>query len=93
MKRKLSLVTLSACAALSGARASAQEPQQPEQHVIASPNPTVDDSKTTTIEPGKISGTKVHPATTQTAAPMKKKTSRKRRRTMRRRKEEGGRMK
>jgi hypothetical protein len=85
MKRKLSLVTLSACAALGGVHASAQEPPQQEQHVIASPNPTVDDSRTTTIEPGKISGTKVHPATTQTAAPLKKKTTpRKRRRTMKR---------
>ena len=81
MKRKLSLVTLSACAALAGAGASAQEPQQQqEQHVIASPNPTIDDSRTTTIKPGKISGTRVQPATNTTAAPLKKKTRPKRRR-------------
>ena len=57
--------------------------QPQEQHVIVSPNPTIDDSKTTTIEPGKISGTKVQPATTKTAAPIKKKkaTRHKRRRT------------
>lgn len=54
--------------------------QQQEQHVIASPNPTVDDSKTTTIEPGKISGTRVQPATSTTAAPMKKKATRPKRR-------------
>ena len=45
--------------------------QQQEQHVIASPNPTIDDSKTTTIEPGKLPGTKVQPAAGTTAAPMK----------------------
>jgi hypothetical protein len=56
--------------------------QPQEQHVIASPNPTIDDSKTTTVEPGKISGTRVQPATTTAAAPMKKKAIRpKRRRT------------
>ena len=82
MKRKISLVTLSACAALAGGRASAQEPQQQEQHVIASPNPTINDSKTTAIEPGKVSGTRVQPATSTTAAPMKKRTTRpKRKRT------------
>jgi hypothetical protein len=53
-----------------------------EQHVIASPNPTVDDSKTPAIAPGKISGTKAQPATNTTAAPLKKKATRpKRRRT------------
>ena len=49
-------------------------PQQ-EQHVIASPNPTIDDSKTTVVEPGKVSGTKVQPATSTTAAPIKKKAT------------------
>jgi hypothetical protein len=59
---------------------NAQPPQ--EQHVIASPNPTIDDSKTTTIGPGKISGTKVQPAAAATAKPLKKKATRpKRRRT------------
>lgn len=49
-------------------------PPPPEQHVIASPNPTIDDSKTTaTVEPGKVSGAKVRPAHTGTTAPLKKK--------------------
>ncbi len=51
---------------------------QQEQHVIASPNPTIDDSKTTTLGPGKVSGAKVQPATTTTAAPLKKTTKPKR---------------
>jgi hypothetical protein len=51
---------------------------QQEQHVIASPNPTVDDSKTTVVEPGKISGTQVQPATNTTNTPLKKKASRSR---------------
>ena len=79
MKRKMSLVTLSACAALAGAHAPAQEPRQQERHVIASPNPTIDDSKTTASEPGQLTGTKVRAATTTTAAPMKKKAARPRR--------------
>lgn len=60
---------------------NAPSPPQEEQHVIASPNPTIDDSKTTaTVEPGKISGTKIRPAAAATAAPMKKATKPKRRR-------------
>ena len=84
MKRKISLVTLSACAALAGAQASAQEPQPTpqQQGVVASPNPTIDDSKTTAIEPRKITVTKIQPANSATAAPMKRKATRpKRRRT------------
>ena len=78
MKRRMSLVTLSACAALAGAHAPAQEPQPQERHVIASPNPTIDDSRTTAAaEPGELKGTKVRPATTTTAAPMKKAAGRK----------------
>ncbi|HEX7314277.1 MAG TPA: hypothetical protein VF297_10160 [Pyrinomonadaceae bacterium] len=93
MKRKLFLLTLLACAALTLARASARGQQQTtntmpkppqEQHVIASPNPTVDDSKTTTlVEPGKVTGTRVQPATTTTSAPMKKATRPKRKRKSR----------
>lgn len=82
MKRKLSVATLSACAAL--ASASAQEPTpQPEQHVIASPNPTIDDSRTTDA-PGKISAAKVQPAATVNAAPFKQKTAVRKRRHKRR---------
>ena len=59
----------------------ANTPPPEGQHVIASPNPTVDDSKTTTtVEPGKVSGTKVQPAASNTTAPMKKATKSKRRR-------------
>jgi hypothetical protein len=83
MKRKISLVTLSACAALAGAGASAREPQQQGQQVIASPNPTIDDSKTAAAEPGEITATKIRPATNTTAAPMKKATRPKRKRNSR----------
>lgn len=56
-------------------------PPPQEQHVIASPNPTIDDSKTTvTVEPGKVSGTKVRPTNSTTAAPLKKKPTRHKRR-------------
>jgi hypothetical protein len=72
MRRRLSLVTLSACAALAGTRGSAREPRQQERHVVASPNPTIDDGKPPAARPGEVSGTKVRPATTTTAAPMKK---------------------
>jgi hypothetical protein len=86
LKRKL-FVTLLTSAALTGAHAQAggtqkemprQDAQQQEEHVIASPNPTVDDSKTATIEPGKISSARVQPASATTAAPMKKKPRRRR---------------
>jgi hypothetical protein len=51
-----------------------QQPQQ-EGH-IASPNPTVDDSKTpTTLGPKNVTVNKVQPATTTTAAPLKKTTA------------------
>ena len=53
---------------------------QPQQHVIASPNPTIDDSRTTAPEPGTLPGTKVEPAAATTAAPMKKASKPKRRR-------------
>jgi hypothetical protein len=57
--------------------------QQQEQHVIASPNPTIDDSKTTaTVEPGKVTAAKVQPTAT-TAAPMKKAKKPKRKRKSR----------
>jgi hypothetical protein len=54
-----------------------------QQHVIASPNPTVDDSKTpAATEPAKTDAAKVQPAQTTTAAPMKTtKPKSKRRRT------------
>jgi hypothetical protein len=49
----------------------------PEQHGVVPPNPTTDDSKTSTlVEPGKVSGTKVQPAANTTAAPLKKKKTR-----------------
>ena len=80
MKRKISLVTLSACAALAGAHAPAQEPRRQERQAVASPNPTIDDSKTTAAaEPGELTGTKVQPATATTAAPMKKRAAKSRR--------------
>lgn len=50
---------------------------QPERHVVASPNPTIDDGKTpATVAPQKVEGTRVQPAaagTTQT--PLKSTTS------------------
>ena len=58
--------------------------QQTEQHVIASPNPTIDDSKTPAAVQPKLTATKAKPATSATAAPMKsttRKHSRKHRRT------------
>jgi hypothetical protein len=56
-------------------------PPQQGQNVVASPNPTTDDSKTTaTVEPGAVSGSKVQPAKSTTAAPMKKTTRPKRKR-------------
>jgi len=60
-----------------------QNTKQPEeQHVIASPNPTIDDSKTTAdAEPGEVTGTKVQPAAATTAAPMKKAVRPRRKRT------------
>lgn len=91
MKRKL-FVTLLTSAALSGAQAQAggtqndmppQNAQQQEQHVIASPNPTVDESTTSTVEPGKVSVTRIQPAASTTAAPMKKATRPKRKRKSR----------
>ena len=83
MKRRMSLVTLSACAALAGAHAPAQEPRRQERQAVASPNPTIDDSQTTAAEPGELTRTKVRPATTTTAAPMKKASGPKRRRKSR----------
>jgi hypothetical protein len=47
------------------------EPQQ-EQHVIASPNPTVDDGKADAgARPAKVEAVKIRPAHGATAAPMK----------------------
>lgn len=47
-----------------------QQPAQP--HVVASPNPTVDGSKTKAGDaPGQVEGTPVQPAATTTGAPMK----------------------
>ena len=45
----------------------------PPQHVIASPNPTVDDSKTNAADaaPAKADAVKVQPAQAAKAAPMK----------------------
>jgi hypothetical protein len=43
-----------------------------EQHVVASPNPTVDDSKTPAIVgPKKIEGTPIQPVVIAAPAPMK----------------------
>jgi hypothetical protein len=89
MKRRLFLLTLLTCAALScAARASAQatEPagaatdnnmtrqnaDAPQQHVIASPNPTIDDGETTDdVGPAKVEAVKIRPARGATAAPLK----------------------
>lgn len=54
--------------------------QQQEQHVIASPNPAIDDSRPAAVGAGKVTAGKVEPATSTTAAPMKKATKPKRRR-------------
>ncbi|MET0646614.1 MAG: hypothetical protein ABW208_08325 [Pyrinomonadaceae bacterium] len=81
MKRKL-FVTLLTSAVLLGAHAQAggtqndmpqqdAKTQQQEQHVVASPNPTIDDSKSTAIDPGKVTSAPVQPDATATAAPMK----------------------
>ena len=82
MKRKL-FATLLTSAVLAGAHAQAggtqhdmpqqdtNTPEQQEQHVVASPNPTIDDSKSTTVEPGEVTSTPVQPDAAATAAPMK----------------------
>jgi hypothetical protein len=45
---------------------------QPERHVVASPNPTIDDGKTpATVTPQKVGGTRVQPAATTTQTPLK----------------------
>lgn len=66
---------------------SAAPPQQ--QHVIASPNPTVDDSKTPAADaaPAKADAARIQPAQATNAAPMKTPTKpkSKRRRTAPRR--------
>ena len=82
MKREL-FVALLTGAVLSGAHAQAGEAQndmprqdantqQQERHVVASPNPTIDDSKSASVEPGKVTVERVEPTTATTAAPMKK---------------------
>lgn len=58
-----------------------QNANRQEQHVVASPNPTVDDGKATADGPGKVTATKAEPAAATTAAPMKKTTRPKRKRT------------
>ena len=83
MKRKL-FATLLTSAVLAGAHAQAggtqqdmpqqqdkNTPEQQEQHVVASPNPTIDDSKSTAVEPGQVTSAPVRPDVTATAAPMK----------------------
>ena len=58
--------------------APTQNTNAPPQPAVP-PNPTIDDSKTTaTVEPGTVSGTKVQPTATNTAAPLKKATKPKR---------------
>lgn len=52
------------------------EQQQEEEHIIASPNPTIDDSKTTDVGHGEISSTRVQPVSATTAAPMKEEATR-----------------
>ena len=82
MKSRPFLVMLLACGVpMPPQNTNAQSPQNTnapppqEQHVIASPNPTIDDSKTTAlVEPGKVTATKARPASARTAAPMKKAT-------------------
>ena len=81
MKRKL-FATLLTSAVLAGAHAQAggtrkdmpqqdtHTPEQQEQHVVASPNPTIDDSKSTAVEPGRVTSAPVRPDATATAAPM-----------------------
>ncbi|HEX3558810.1 MAG TPA: hypothetical protein VHU19_06385 [Pyrinomonadaceae bacterium] len=46
------------------------QPAQQKQ-VVASPNPTIDDSKTKPGEATKVEGTQVQPAATTTDAPLK----------------------
>ena len=82
MKRKL-FATLLTSAVLAGAHAQSggtqqdmpqqdkNTPEQQEQHVVASPNPTIDDSKSTAVEPGQVTSAPVRPDATATAAPMK----------------------
>jgi hypothetical protein len=49
---------------------------QPERHVIASPNPTIDDGKTpATIAPQKVEGTRAEPAARTTRTPLKTTTT------------------
>lgn len=56
----------------------AQPAQQTQTQVIASPNPTIDDSKTKRSDATKkVEGTQVQPAATKTEAPMKTTKSRK----------------
>jgi hypothetical protein len=45
----------------------------PEQHVIASPNPTIDDSKTpaTTAGPMKVEASRIQPVVIEQPTPMK----------------------
>ena len=53
-------------------------PQPAQTGVVASPNPTVDDSKAKPSEaPKKVEGTPVQPAATTTQAPMKTTKSKK----------------
>ena len=82
MKRKL-FATLLTSAVLAGTHAQAggtqkdmpqqdtNTPQQQGQHVVASPNPTIDDSKSTAVEPGQVTSAPVRPDVTATAAPLK----------------------
>jgi hypothetical protein len=44
---------------------------QQQQHVVASPNPTVDDSKTPATQIPKVEVKGIQPAQSTTAAPMK----------------------
>jgi hypothetical protein len=64
----------------------APPPPPQQQHVNASPNPTVDDGKTSTeAGRGKVEAQKVQPANGATAAPMKTDKPTKRRRARPRR--------
>ena len=93
MKRKL-FITFLTSAALACAHSQAggtqndmppqnTQPPQQEQHVIASPNPTIDDSKPAPVEPGKVTSASIQPASATTAAPMKPAAKPKRKRRSR----------
>jgi len=67
----ITFVTLACSGASAQDNGTARPPQQQEQHVIASPNPTIDDSKTPSTTDLKVEVTRLPPAQGTTAAPFK----------------------